>query len=129
MGKRVKNKVSLQIDIPEETKLELEDIREIFQNNDPYNNVSLSKVIMILIKEKHRYYRENGFLTVEEQKNKPIISHKQTRLNLQNKAKNTIFDKESTPITIQSIKEDRKMEEEEMKNLRNEIEEWKKNIK
>lgn len=128
MAQRVKNRTSLQLDIPVETKLELEDIKELFQFNDPYSKVSLSKVIMILVKEKHKYYRENGFFRLEEKKQRPIESRKQTRNNLQNKAKNNDFDNEITPITIKAINNQREQDEKDLEDIKQEIEAWKESI-
>ena len=127
--KRTKNRTSLQLDIPEETKLELLDIQELFQKNDPYGKVSLSKVIMILVREKHKYYTDNGYFEpIQEQKIKPIKSHKQTRLKLDNKSKNNdLFDNnEVKDITIASINESNDVDMEELKK---EIEEWRQNLR
>ena len=128
--KRTKNRTSLQLDIPEETKLELLDIQELFQKNDPYGKVSLSKVIMILVREKHKYYTDNGYFEpIQEQKIKPIKSHKQTRLKLKDEAKNNSFDEETANITIEAIKEDRENEEKEWHEIEQEIEAWRESIK
>ena len=130
MVKRTKNRTSLQLDIPEETKLELLDIQELFQKNDPYGKVSLSKVIMILVREKHKYYTDNGYFEpIQEQKIKPIKSHKQTRLKLKDEAKNNSFDEETANITIEAIKQDRENEEDWRIEAQRELEEWRESIK
>lgn len=129
MAQRVKNRTSLQLDIPLETKLELEDIKELYQLNDPYGKVSLSKVIIILAKEKHRYYTENGFFRLEEKKQRPIESRKQTRNNLQNKAKNNDFDNETAPITIEAINNQREMDEDWKEEIEQELKAWRDSIR
>ena len=106
MGKRINNKTRVQLDVTEETKNEIKDIQAIFQKNDPYGYVSISKVFMILVKEKWNYYNSNNYFeTIQEEKVKPIKSHKQTRLKLDNKSKNNdLFDNnEVKDITIASI--------------------------
>lgn len=119
MGQRVKNKHSLQLDVSEETINELKDIQAIFQKNDSYGYVSMSKVIMILVKEKWKYYNNNNYFEpIQEEKVRPIKSHKQTKLKLDDKAKNNDFfnNNEVKDITIASMNE----------SFEDELEEWKK---
>lgn len=129
MGKRINNKTRVQLDVTEETKNEIKDIQAIFQKNDPYGYVSISKVFMILVKEKWNYYNSNNYFeTIQEEKVKPIKSHKQTRLKLDNKSKNNdLFDNnEVKDITIASINESNDVDMEELKK---EIEEWRQNLR
>ena len=74
---------------------------------------------MILVKEKWKYYNNNNYFEpIQEEKVKPIKSHKQTRSKLNDKAKNNDFlnNNEVKDITMASINE----------SFEDELVEWKK---